>query len=367
MLRTSFIFFQLFFLTTLYAQIRVADFYKSSPGDDTRAIQTALNYIDSVGHGSLEFDGTRTYRINKPLELPRYKTSGRRIIILNGNGCEVVAKAAVNIFNRVPVDQKEALNKMMSTRFVFNDFTFTGGNKAINLSATFGSSIHRCNFVAQNLAAVDVQFGLSTELSHCIATNCKKDAFILRCGEEWGGNNNNSQSNHSVVNMCRVYAAKGAKTSFKILGSGGVVLRDIISEGSNEVDYSVYFDRLSSTTVRMFTIQNFHLEHSTQKAAIYIRNSGVATVEGVYYQKGYAEFPLIHAGKDSQVIVLKNTAHYVAGTVIKAENNEVVWRLEYCNKSFYEAANWRIGSKSGYQTKLPFYLTGIKFRGQTVK
>ncbi|MFN3917004.1 MAG: hypothetical protein ACK4K0_04605 [Flavobacteriales bacterium] len=352
---------------TSISQISVSDFSKKFPNDDTKAIQAAFDYLDSLGHGSLDFDGTKKYRIYKSIELPRYKTSGRRIFVINGNGCEIIAKPGFSIFNRIPKDQKEALEKMMSTRFSINDFTFTQGDKAINLGATFGSNINRCNFVAQYIAAIDIQFGLSTEINHCIATNCKSDAFVLRTGEDWGGNTNNSQSNHSVVNMCRVYAAKGAKTSFKILGSGGVALRDIISEGSNEVDYAVYFDKLSSSTVRMFSILNFHLEHSAKEAAIYIRNTGVTSIEGVYYQKAYAEFPLIHAAAGTDLVSLKYIPHYVAGTILKADNNDVIWRLEHCHNNFYEAANWRVKSKEGYQKKIPFYMNGIKFRGQNVK
>jgi hypothetical protein len=341
------------------AQIKVDDFYRRTDVDDTRAIQQAFNYIDSLGHGSIEFTGTKTYKVSQSIELPRYG-KGRRIIVINGNGCEIVGKEGINIFNRIPKDQKEALDKMMSTRFVINDFTFTSGNKAINLGATYGTSINRCNFVGQKIAAVDIQFGLNTEINHCISTNARKDAFVLRCGEDWGGNTINSQSNHSVINMCRVYAAKGAGCSFKILGSGGVVLRDIISEGSHEAAYAVYFDRQGSTTVRLFTIQNFHLEHRLTQAAIYLKHTGITTINGLFYQHAYKDFPLVHAAVGAEHITLKNIPHFVQGTIIKAENNETAWLVEQCAKEFYNDANWFVGS----QRKLPFYFSGSGYRYQ---
>lgn len=341
------------------AQIKVDDFYKKTDTDDTKAIQRAFRYIDSLGHGSIEFTGTKQYKISQSIELPRYG-KGRRIIVINGNGCEIIAKEDINIFNRIPNDQKEALDKMMSTRFTINDFTFTSGNKAINVGATYGTSINRCNFVGQKIAAVDIQFGLNTAINHCISTNAKKDAFVLRCGNDWGGTTINSQSNHSVINMCRVYAAKGAGCSFKILGSGGVVLRDVISEGSHEAEYAIYFDRQGSTTVKLFTVQNFHLEHKLTKAAIYLKHTGIATIDGLFYQHAYKDFVLLYAGAGAEHITLKNIPYFVGGTVIKADNNETAWLVEQCDKAFYNKENWLIAETR----KLPFYFKGSGYRYQ---
>ncbi|MBL4703811.1 MAG: hypothetical protein JKY54_04780, partial [Flavobacteriales bacterium] len=105
----------------------------------------------------------------------------------------------------------------------------------------------------------------------------------LRTGEEWGGGTNNSQSNHSIIDQCRVFTRDGAKTCFKVLGSGGVVIRDAISEGSKQVDYSIYVDRQTSTTVRLFKIENFHLEHEPIKAGIFIQSTGITTIDGLFY------------------------------------------------------------------------------------
>lgn len=342
------------------AQIKVEDFYRPKDGkDDAPSIQRAMNYIDSLGHGTVEFSGTKNYLLDSPIELPRYSKAGRRIIILNGNGCSITGKSGNDIFRRIPADQKEALDKMMSTRFLIRDFSFQGGKTAINLGASYGSAIENCNFTAPEDAAIDVQFGLSTSIRHCSVTNPKKDAFVLRCGNDWGGNTNNSQSNHSVIEMCRVYATKTTESSFKILGSGGVVLRDAISEGSNEANYSVYFDRLNSTTVRMFTVENFHLEHAPKIAGIYLNHTGIATIDGLFAQLSYKDFPLIMAAAGAEQITLRNIPHHVDGMVLYSGNNEVPWRLEYCHKSFYQAENWRVKTAKGCESKTPFYFSGI--------
>lgn len=355
-----FLFCFVFTQNTLSAQVRVDDFYsKNESNNDTKAIQRAFNYIDSVGFGTVEFTGHKEYKITESIQLPRYRKSGKRMIIINGNGAQLNAGNGVIIFQRKPKDQDEALNKMMATRFLIQNLSFSGGEIAIELCATYGSAIQFCNFNGQNKAAIDVQFGLNTEISHCHINNAKTDAIVLRCGDDWGGNHNNSQSNHSVVSSCRIYAAKGANACFKILGSSGVILRDIISEGSGECNYSVYFDRQKSNCVRLFSIQNFHLEHKQLIAGFYFNHTGIATIDGLYYQLAYTDYQLVLAAATAEQITLRNIPHFVEGTVLSALSNEIPWRLEYCHKNFYVAANWRIEGKNGKEKKLPFYFSGI--------
>ncbi len=347
----------------LNAQFKVEDFYEDSfNGDWAMAFSACFKKIDEVGRGSIELKGTRQYSFKSNAELPRAATSGKRIFVINGNGATIVAKSdTICLFNRIPKNQDEALKKMMKTRFTINDITFIGGAKAINIGATYQTSINRCNFQSQKLAAIDVQFGLHTSINHCNALNCKTDNFILRTGEDWGGSKNNSQSNHSVLNQCRVYAAQGAKTAFKVLGSGGIVIRDGISEGHKDIDYSVYVDRQSSTTVRLFKLENFHLEHKPNKAAIYINSTGINTIDGLFYQLSYEDFKLLHTGGSTNQINLKNVPHYVAGTVIQQEGGSTAWNLESCHHKFFDPSNWRVKNGAKYDSKLPFYFRGYAY------
>ncbi len=357
--------------TQLAAQVKVDDYYRKSDGkDQSRAIQRAFDHLDSLGHGSVEFTGTRTYYVEEDIELPRYTKYGSRTIVLNGNGCLIKAANNVNVFNRIPKNQGEALNKMMSTRFVINDFVFRGGSKAINLGATYGSCINRCTFITQRVAAVDIQFGLMTQINECIATNCFKDSFVLRHGGAWGGNGANSQSNHSVISSCRVYAKAGANTAFKILASSGCVLRDIISEGSSDIQYSIYADRLTSTTVRLFKIENFHLEHAPVKAGIYVNITGIADIDGVFYQLSHEEFPLVLSGPSADHINLSNIPHWVRGTVIEQQRTGrgTAWVMDHCNKNFYKNENWRCRGEGGIiENKKPYWFTGQGYKDQAKK
>ena len=207
------------------AQYRVEDYYQPSYEEDWgKAFNQCFHEMDKAGHGTLILDGTKNYTFYSSAELPRYATGGKRIFTVQGNGAQLTAaNDSVCIFNRIPHDQKEALNKMMRTRFAIRDITFKGGKKAINLGATYQSSITGCNFVAQKEAAVDIQFGLATSIVRCNSNNALKDNFVLRTGEDWGGGANNSQSNHSIIDHCRVYARSGSSTCFKVLASTLVV------------------------------------------------------------------------------------------------------------------------------------------------
>jgi len=345
------------------AQFKVEDYYKEEfKGDWGKAFTACFEAMDKAGHGSLELVGSKTYNFKSCAELPRYATKGRRMFVINGNGATLYARVdSVYIFNRIPKHQKEALSKMMSTRFTINDLTFIAGSKGINLGATYQTSINRCNFQSQKVASIDIQFGLSTTISHCNSLAAYKDNYVLRTGKDWGGNNNNSQSNSSVIDRCRVFARDGAKTCFKVLGSGGVVIRDAISEGSKEVDYSVFIDRLTSTTVRMFRLENFHLEHKPKKAGIFIQSTGINIIDGLFYQLSYDGYRLIHAGAGTDQINLKNVPHFVGGTVIQQDWSNTAWVLENCQSKFFIPSNWRIKKGVTYSKKLPFYFKGTGY------
>jgi len=181
----------------LYGQFKVENYYNDSfNGDWGKAFSECFRAMDSAGHGSLELDGTKDYRFRTSAELPRYSTKGRRIFIINGNGAVLSTTVdSVCIFNRIPNSQSEAIGKMMQTRFHINDLTFMGGSKGINIGATYQTAINRCNFQSQKIAAIDIQFGLSTAIVHCNSTNAFYDNFVLRTGRDWGGGENTCHPN----------------------------------------------------------------------------------------------------------------------------------------------------------------------------
>ncbi len=353
-MRSIFFVFALLFSWQSSAQIKVDDFIKPSETDHARGINRAMVYIDSVGHGTIEFTGTKTYQIKSSIELPRYQTRGRRLFVLNGNGCKLLCQSdTVDVFRRLPENQKEALNLMMASRFTFNDFSIRGGRKGINLGASYGSSIARCNFWGQKEAAVDIQFGLNTEIHHCNSTAALKDNFILRTGEDWGGSNRNSQSNHSVISMCRVYASKGANTAYKVMGSNGVVLRDNISEGQHDINYSIYYNSMGSPNVKLFTVSNLHLEHKPINAGIFLRGGGNIIIDGVYYQHARENFRFIEAHEHTSSVQIKNVPWFVTGSGIYYGSSNTQWSIENCHPRFYNKSIWFKKSSDNYSRKTP--------------
>jgi len=307
--------------------------------NDTETIQAALDCVGSKGHGKIEFEGTRTYIIAENLELPRY---GSGIIILEGNGCVLQGKKGINIFNRIPENQKEALGKMMNMRFYIQNFTFEKGDKAINLGATFGSKISDCSFYFQKVAAVDIQFGLMTSIENCMSTLCSNDNFILRCGLDWGGNGYNSQSNHSHIKSCRVFAAKESNSGFKVLGSNGVTLEDVISEGFSEIKYSIYVSN-SKSIAHLFYIKNVHIEHNPTEAGIFLAFDGYVTIDGLFFQTAKEDFPIIKSVQNNATNHILNVRWCPGKVIIQNQGHlhGIKWHLENCHSCFYDQNRWK--------------------------
>ena len=340
------------------AQIKVDDFIKAGEKDHAIGINRAFRYIDSVGQGKIEFNGLKTYNIYQCLELPKYHRLGKRLIIIEGNGCKIKAKSdTICIFNRMPNNQKTALNKYMSTRFVIQNFSFVGGRKAINLGASYGSKISFCNFIAQKEAAVDIQFGLNSIIEHCHATAAVKYNFRLRTGYDWGGTAMNSQSNHSVIQNCKVYASKTAHSAYDIQGSGGCVVRDCISEGHHEIEYGVHFDDLGSAAVKLFEVKNFHIEHAPRRAGIFIKNKGTTNISGVFYQHSGDTWGLLRVNKSTGTIRLTDIPWYVSGSVIKYESQNTKFIVDNCHPKFSNLNTWRLTNSKKWVPTFPKKLT----------
>jgi hypothetical protein len=106
---------------------------------------------------------------------------------------------------------------------------------------------------------------------------------------------------------------------------------------------------LNSSTVRLSTIENIHIEHKPSKAGIYIRFTGITTIDALFYQTAYPDYALIYVAPGTNRITLKNIPHYVSGTVIKQERagKKPAWLLEFCQPSFSNPDNWRVLNSDG--------------------
>jgi len=268
------------------------------------------------------------YIISKSLELPR--TGG--LVVINGQGANLKAKAGVEVFRSIPKDQSQAMiwNK---TRFLIENFgKIQGGSRGIFIGSSFNTVIRNIEFIGQSTAAIDLVFCLMSTVENILVTNVGHDGIVLRSAvnsetgeKEWPGTSfNNSQCNHSVVQSSRVYNKKGCTgTSFKILQSTGVRLLDCISEGW-ENEHAVFFDASKCTTAKFFSIENFHLEHVPTNGALVFRSNGsIVNVDGLFLQTGSKTSPAIWLMNNGNYI-FKNIPWWPQGAWVKSSNSPYV-------------------------------------------
>ncbi|MCI1752794.1 MAG: hypothetical protein LKM36_08005 [Flavobacteriales bacterium] len=237
---------------------------------------------------SVVFSAQSVYASEGDIILPT-----RRLLVIDGRGCELRLGKNSNGFTYAITDMKDAMVRT-SSRYMIKDFgRIIGGKKAIDLSATLGSVVENCELVSQTEAAVDLRFCLMARLQNILVTNPRGKGIVLRQGDWPGATGTNSQSNSTVLDQCRVYCMKGTTAAFTILNSGGVRMTDCVSEGA-PVDYDIFLSATldgdesrpaSNPVVKSFMLSNFHVEHQALKASIYVNMPSQSTVslENVYW------------------------------------------------------------------------------------
>lgn len=250
----------------------VAGFFSRLPKDATRVI----------------FSEARLYRCDGDIVLP-----DAQLLVIDGAGARLILGARSNGFTRAIADQKDALART-SSRYVIRDFAaIEGGSKAIDLKATLGSVIEnvRCN--GQSEAAIDLRFCLMARVQNVLVTNPQRRGIVVREGDWPGATWSNSQSNHTVLEQCRVYCSTSTTQAFSVLNTSGVRMLDCISEGA-PCDHDLYLSAVTdgdesrparNTVVKQFALSNFHVEHSARKASIHVNMPPRASVrlDGVYW------------------------------------------------------------------------------------
>lgn len=244
----------------------VAGFFATLPDDAT--------YVS--------FSASAIYKTERDIVLP-----SRQLLIIDGRGCKLQLGAGSNGFTMAIADQKEAMRRT-ANRYVIRDFgAIEGGRRAVDLRATLNSQIENCRMTGQSEVGIDLRFCLMARVRNVLVTMPKGKGIQVGCGDWPGATTFNSQSNHTVLEQCRVYCSATTTEAFTVLNSGGVHMVDCISEGE-QADYDVF---LSATTggqetygannavVKSFVLQNLHVEHRLRKASIYVNMPPKATVE----------------------------------------------------------------------------------------
>lgn len=237
---------------------------------------------------SVVFSAETKYHSNGDIVLPI-----RRLLVIDGKGCELSLGAASNGFTYAINNMQEAMRRT-SCRYVIKDFgRINGGRKAVDLKATLGSVVENCELASQTEAAIDLRFCLMANLRNILVTNPVYKGIVLRQGDWQGATGTNSQCNSTVLEQCRVYCAKTTSAAYTILNSGGVRMTDCVSEGSSS-DYDIFLsatvggneDRpATNPVVKSFMLSNFHVEHHLRKASIYVNMppNAVVDLQNVYW------------------------------------------------------------------------------------
>ena len=249
----------------------VAGFFAALPKDATR----------------VSFSAAAVYKCNTDIVLP-----DGQLLVIDGAGAKLLLGPSSNGFTRAIKDQKDALARV-SSRYAIRDFAaIEGGRKAIDLKATLGSVIENVRCVGQGEAAIDLRFCLMARVSNVLVTNPKARGIVVRQGDWPGASWSNSQSNHTVLEQCRVYCTATATQAFCVLHSSGVRMTDCISEGA-PCDHDLFLSAAidgredqpaRNTVVKQFALSNFHVEHAARKASIHVNMPPRAAVDlsGIY-------------------------------------------------------------------------------------
>lgn len=230
----------------------------------------------------VSFSAVAVYTCDKDIVLP-----ARQMLIVDGRGCTLKLGPNSNGFTIRIADQKEAM-KRTANRYVIRDFgAIEGGRRAVDLRATLNSTIENCRMTGQTEVAIDLRFCLMARVRNVLVTNPKARGIRVGCGDWPGSSTSNSQSNHTVLEQCRVFCSPTTTVAFTVLNSGGVNMVDCISEG-HPSDHDLFLSArtdgdegsaANNAVVKSFSLQNLHVEHRSRKASIYVNMPPKATVE----------------------------------------------------------------------------------------
>lgn len=259
----------------------VAGFFARLPKDATRVV----------------FSAAALYKCNADIVLPDLQ-----LLVVDGAGAKLQLGPASNGFTRTIKDQKDAQARTGS-RYVIRDFAaIEGGRKAIDLKATLGSTIENVRCTGQSEAGIDLRFALMTGVTGVLVTNPAKRGIVVRQGDWPGATWSNSQSNHTVLQRCRVYCAPTTTQAFAVLHCNGVRMNDCISEG-HACDHDLYLSAAidgkddapaKNSVVKHFALSNFHMEHTVRKASIFVNMPVRASVDlSQVYWNGRVGAPVI--------------------------------------------------------------------------
>lgn len=314
--------------------------------------------------------------LTTPLDLPKSTTSLHKQLTIDlGGNCifDNSTSGLPYLIGRKPVDQTEALSVMQSWSLHMYGGTLRGKGAAtgtlLDLGSTYNSNVHDI-WVQNAQYGIWYKFCLMGTIRNCMSNSILNTAFSLDNGDWTGVNSSNAQSNHSLIEQCRVFNNNGAYAGFKVIGASGTIIRHCISEGGVP-QYHIFWDSKGSTVVKEGLIQTTHLESSATTAAVKVRLAGgCMTLDGVFSQY---DSTLIDAEAATGYphLYVKNIPWLTSGSKLKTLGTAVIWSFDECAFDASNAALWVGGTKPYYwyqsgfnQSKFMNY-NSMAFNGKT--
>jgi len=313
--------------------------------------------------------------LTTPLDLPKSTTATNKKLEFNLGGNTIFDNSGSGLpylIGRKPSIQSEALNIMQSWGLHIYGGCLQGKGATtgalLDLGATYNSSAHDLNLInAQD--GILYKFCLMSTIRNCMSNGIRNKSFSLNIGDWSGSTNSNSQSNHSLIEQCRVFNYGGALSAFEVRGSSGCMIRQCISEGQKP-QYHIFWDALGSTVVKDARIEGVHVESIATVSGIYMNlSNGYAVLDGVYAQYAQKLFDIKGAGYPH--VYIKNIPWLPGGSTFNNVGTNVVWSFNECNFDVNDVNIWSGSTKpyyysqEGYNQSKYINYNSMKFNGKT--
>jgi len=283
---------------------------------------------------------TKDIGLTQPLNLPKTFTGETATVkrtkklTIDLAGCRLFDATTAGLpylIGRKPVDQNEALNVMQGYALHLCNGELWGNSTAatgtlLDLGATFNSIVENVN-VAMAQRGIHFKFCLMSTMRNCMAASIHVTPFIVDNGDWSGAGLANAQSNHTLIEQCRVYNRDNSYSAFSVIGASGTIIRQCISEGLAP-QYHVWWDSKGSTVVKDGKIEGLHIESSSKVAGIKAKlASGYMIITDVYSQ-----YDNVLIDAEATVgyphVYVKRVPWFTPGSKLKTGSNAVGWNFE---------------------------------------
>lgn len=237
---------------------------------------------------------TNNIGLTEKIDLPASTYQSYKGLNIDLCGCTIYDNSSDGLpylIGRKPKDQNEALNIYQSWSLNLKNGKLLGKQKSgtiltdtlLDLGATFNSVVE--NVQIQNAKnGIVFRFCLMGHLKNIMSNGIANDAIYVGIGDWLGAGKNSSQSNHTIVEQCRVFNWKNSNSAFKVESSSGVFIKNCISEGYSPKYHIYWEDTIKTTTVLDRYIESFHVE-SPEGGTIYMNiMGGYIDMKSVYTQ-----------------------------------------------------------------------------------